>query len=175
MPPPDYTELRGSLRERISSFRLNFRQFRADVREDPTLLWRTQPIRIAFWILVGLGLILFVRWLAVSITPTPSFPGEYEPTRTATLWVACTNPDCLKTSMHTAPMDFNAWPVACEHCGNPSAVRAVRCPLCRSLMPPAEGDSSGPCVRCATPVRKTAAPVASRPSDPDDREDGWPD
>lgn len=168
-----YSDLPNALRERAANFRSDWRQFLSDVREDPAVLWRTQPARILIWLVLGGLAILAAAWLAQSLTPPPA-PGTIdEPTRVATIWMYCVNQQCQKTYTEHTPLDFSAWPLVCPFCHQPTAYRAIRCQTCRGFYATTPGEPDI-CPRCAPPSRKPAPAPTSRPTDPDDSEDGWP-
>lgn len=169
MPERPLTDLPHHLRERAATLRADFRQFREDVRNDPAVLWRTQPVRVAFLIVLGIALLLAARQASGLLLPAADELSAEQPTQTATVYVACGNPDCGACYQAHPPMDFRAWPLVCEKCGQPTAFRAAPCHECGAWHPDVGGEP--PCLA----ARKAAPPpaAASAPTDPDDREDPW--
>ncbi|GEM_PF-900302 len=148
--------------------------WREGLRQDPSLLWRTPLVRLAGLLLGGIVLVLGVNWFIGVLTLGGSSLKVEEPTPWATLHVACANPACRAVSKTRQPMDFKAWPLKCEKCGQMSVYRAARCPVCRHwyVNPP---DGQGGCPFC----RERKATTQSRPADrktksvPEDAEDPW--
>jgi hypothetical protein len=170
-----WADLPRRVRERAAALRTDLWQWGADVRTDPSLIWRTTPIRVLFWLAVGVCIILAVRGLAKGIMPAAASgpAAEREATKLATLYVACTNPDCLESYITKRPMDFKDWPLICEFCGHPTVYRAKLCPLCHRWYANAPG-APDRCPFCAADEpEEAAAPVEPGPTDPDDAEDGW--
>lgn len=167
--PGRLSELPNQVRQRAADFKTDFRQWREDVGKDPSLLFRALPLRLGLWLVLGLGVFFGLRAVIGAITP-PS--GQFETaTRDATLYVACTNPDCRAAYRTSRPMDFHDWPITCEKCAQRTVERAIQCARCRSWY--VKGTPGG-CPRCAKPTSKpTASRATSRPVDRDDAEDGW--
>lgn len=165
-----FSHLPDRLRERVSDLRADFRQWRSDVGEDPGLLLRTLPLRIALWVILGAALFFGLRGVVGGLMPRDA--GSLEgATRAATLHVACADPACLAAYHTTRPMNFRDWPLVCEKCAKPSVERAGLCPRCKRWYAPSLGVNCSVCTRPAS--APAAPPVASRPLSRDDAEDGW--
>ncbi|MGD8451691.1 MAG: hypothetical protein PVJ57_07715 [Phycisphaerae bacterium] len=167
-------DLPDRIRERTANWPEDFRRWRAEVREDPSLFWRTAAVRITLWIILGVVAIVAARWLTHALTP-PAGPGDFEKaTSTATIYVGCTNPACQAAYQVKVPMDFDAWPMKCEHCGQESAYRAKLCPKCRQWYATAPGEPAE-CPHCAARRAANAPPPPKEtgPQNPDDEEDPW--
>lgn len=166
-------DLPHHLREHANDFRANWEQFRKDVKEDPAVIWRTQTTRVFIWIFLGVAVLLAARFLINSFAPAgPAIPAE-RATTLATLYVACVQPNCLKSDVTRQPMSFNEWPLVCKFCGQKSVYRATICSKCHRWFatPP---NASKECPHCARAAQSPATkPVASRPANTDDQEDGW--
>lgn len=170
---PRFADLGHHLRERLSDLRANWQQFRKDLREDPSVLWRTQTTRILLYVLLGAAVLFLARFLLSALAPPPVGAGGGEQaTRLATLYVACVDPACLKPDVSRLPMDFKAWPIACVHCGKEAAYRAILCSKCRAWFATAP-EAPPECPHCARAAPPASRAVTSRPADVDDAEDGW--
>lgn len=167
------SDLSSRVKEATTDFRSDWAQWRSDVRQNPALLFQSLPVRIALWLLVAFALYLIVSWIVVGANNQGAVVIE-EATPTATLYVACTNSDCLRSATVTQPRDFREWPLRCEHCGQMSLYRASLCKSCRDWFAVAPGAL----LECQLCKRKTVKPAVSQPArkvpqDRDDREDGW--
>ncbi len=123
-------ELPRRLRELVSAMLLRLRAWMDAVRAEPALLWHTPMLRVAIIVLVGAGVLALINRLATGLTPGLDRSAFETPTRLATLYVACTNPDCRVSFTTHQPMNFKAWPLVCPHCGQKSVYRATLCPNC---------------------------------------------
>lgn len=169
---PLLANLPHRVRAQTTDFKANLRQWRADLRENPRLLWRTAAVRICFWLILGLCAFLLVRAVTTSLFPTGQARPE-PPTPLATLYVACTNPDCYNSYTDRQPMSFDAWPLTCRKCGRQTVYRAKPCRICRRwyATPPGMPDECHFCV--AREPEEPPEPPQPGPIDLDDREDGW--
>ena len=170
---PSLANLPHKLRQNIAEWPVKLRQWRSELREDPTLFWRTPLVRVGLWVSLGIVAIVVASWLTSALTPRGG--GEFrEPTPMATLYVACTNPDCRATNTVELPMDFGDWPLKCDKCGQESVYRAHLCPTCKHWFATAPGEPPE-CPFCAA-KRAAAQPVEPAPTGPvnaDDEEDPW--
>ncbi len=150
-----------------------WRRWREELSNDPMLFFRTPLIRIGLWILLGALLFIGLRTAIAFFAPPAAGRDFAEPTPTATLYVACTNPQCLHAHTVQQAMDFKAWPLACPRCGVASVYRASICDRCRNWYAIVPGKPDV-CPTCAAREAK-AAPVAEKfgPTNPDDEEDDW--
>lgn len=150
-----------------------WRAWRAELREDPTVLWRTPAIRLGGLALAGIALLAAAHVLTAALTPAAA-PGALQaPTRTATLYVACTNPACLTSFVTRQPMDFRDWPLECPQCGQSSVYRATVCRACGQWFATVPG-SSKECPHCAARAAQATRPALKAPSaSSDDDEDPW--
>lgn len=171
---PSPADLPHRLRERLTDLNSQYRQWREQLRADPSLLWRTPLVRATLLLAAGLVLVLAVRWIATGLTPKHEH-GERSASRPkAILHVACISPKCRRSYSKELPLKFRAWPLACTDCGQPSVYRAQRCPTCGTWFAEPPGAPAG-CHVCATRTASQPAPKTSdsRPPDPDDAEDHW--
>ncbi len=161
-------DLPHRFRDSTSDWRSRLRTWRSDVQADPSLLWRTPAIRITLWILFG-GLLYWSVASGVS-TISGGFDGDAQRERTATLFVACTEPACLHAATVTRPISFREWPLTCQRCGKASVQRGKPCGDCRRWFAPADAA----CPHCAA-AAKLRKPIEKprRSTDPDDAEDDW--
>lgn len=166
-------DLSSRVKEATTDFRSDWAQWRSDVRRNPGLLFQSLPVRVAFWLLGACVLYFVISWVIVGANRQGAVVVE-QATPTATLYVACTNPDCLKAATVTQPRNFKEWPLKCEHCGQMSMHRATLCKSCREWFATSPG---GPveCLLCKRNTKKAAAsqPTRKVPENRDDREDGW--
>lgn len=169
---PRAAELPHLLRLWLAAAGNSLRGWCAEVREEPALLLRSPAARIAGWILLGVIFFLVVQALIAFITPAAPGRTAEKATPWATLYVACANPECRAAYATQTAMDFRAWPLKCERCGQMSVYRAARCERCRAWIaaPPGQPPTCAACAKRAEP--KPAAPKPRPPADPDDLEDG---
>jgi len=159
--------LSDRLRERKEDFSSNFSQWKADVREDPSLLWRTPAIRWSLIVLLAIGAVVTSIYVTQSLTPAAG-EGWEAATRTATIYVACTDPACRRSHAAQVPMSFRDWPMKCDFCGGERVYRATLCPRCRGWFATAPGESTE-CPLCAAAAPTAETPTAAtRPVDPDE-------
>ena len=153
---------------------VNYRQWREDLKEDPTLFWRTPVVRIALCVAAGLVLLIGLRSLIGFLAPDGSDPNFIEATPMATLYVACTQPQCLTHYTTQQQMDFSHWPLTCDKCGGESVYRATLCQRCRSWFATAP-NMPEVCPLCAGRDAAKAPVVTDRKksANPDDDEDDW--
>lgn len=165
------------LREAVSGLPVRLRQWRADIRDDPWIIWRSPATRIGIWCALGLVLILIIQAGIDWTRPADVKQHLDKATPWTTLFVSCANPLCRHSfTAHTA-MDFRNWPMSCEKCGARSVYRATRCTRCGQWYALAPGQGPG-CPNCAErdarekAGREQAKPM-ERPANPDDAEDGY--
>ncbi len=153
-----------------------YRQWREDLKEDPSLFWRTALVRIAIWIILGIAILVGGQLLINSMRPSDAARGERaSATALATLYVACTHAECLAAFTSKQPMSFREWPLACEKCKRQSAYRAQICAACREWYATAP-DQPLECPRCAAAARVKAEkerPKPKKKGSKDDEEDDW--
>jgi hypothetical protein len=169
-----FAALPHRVRERLAEWPERWRAWRAELRADPGRLWRGPVPRLVGLIALGVVAVLGINWLISGLAArTLSLPSEQAAPR-ATLFVACTNAGCRAEYTTQQPLDFKAWPLKCEKCGNPTVYRATQCPSCRHWYASAPGQPPG-CPHCTA----KAAAAASKPSPTgpqksrDDAEDPW--
>jgi hypothetical protein len=157
----------------MADARQNYREWKAEVREDPSKIWDTAIIRIGLWLLFGLIAYVGIRWVWIAWMPNSAGGTVEAATRDATLYVVCSA--CGHKDVVARPRDFKAWPLPCPKCATPNLVRAKPCLRCRDLGAVAS-DPAGECRVCGD-KRKAASqkakPAESRPTDRDDLEDDW--
>ena len=172
---PNLAELPIAIQRQLALVPVSYRQWREDLRADHTLFWRTPAVRIAIWVAAGLVLLVGLLSLIGRLAPADADSAFVEATPMATLYVACTQPQCLFSFTTQQDMDFNRWPLTCTKCGGESVYRAKLCPRCRTWFATAPNMPDA-CPRCA--ARDAAkASVADGPkkksAHPDDDEDDW--
>lgn len=160
------------VRESLAAWPAQFRQWREELRHDPTLLWRTAAVRVGFWLLLGIGALLGASWLSRALVPRAG-GGFEEATPLATLHVVCTNAACRKQFTTRQPMNFADWPLTCPDCNQLSVYRATLCSTCGTWFAVAPGGPSG-CPACAARAAPPPPPPApEQPKNLDDLEDPW--
>lgn len=172
---PSLANLPHRIRAGLANWPAGYRQWREDLRQDPALLWQTPAVRIVLWIVLGIILVSGLYWAIATFTPSGTDSLFVEPTPLATLYVACTNPDCRAHYNTKQPMDFDSWPLKCEQCGSESVYRAKLCSVCRRWFATAPGQPTG-CPFCATRHKAEQTPEtidSDKPTNIDDEEDPW--
>jgi hypothetical protein len=168
------SELPHRWRSRLGELRARWLDYRATYRESPGMVWHSPILKIGVLVLVVLAAILGVRWLTNWVTPGGSASLGDQPTPTATLYVACSNPGCRAFYTTQQPMDFKGWPLKCEQCSGATVYRATQCPTCRHWYASAPGGPVG-CPFCAEKASSAEPLPTSRatPHHSDDDEDPW--
>lgn len=166
------SDLPHRLRERVADLQSDLRRWRADLREDPSLLWRTTAVRVLLWLTVGVCALVGVWYLTTGLLPAGERGEPEQATHLATLYVACTNPFCYTSYITRQPMDFDGWPLACRECGQRTVYRAKLCPTCHRWYATVPG-APNQCPFCAVPQTDEPERPEPLPSDPDDAEDPW--
>lgn len=173
-PIPSASKLPHLIREKVGELGESVQTWKADLRENPAQFLASPLVRIPFWIVVGIVLLLLGRAAISAWTPTQAGRNFEQATTTATVYVACTNPSCLHSFQAQVPMDWKKDPLTCSKCGQKSAVRATLCSKCRQWYA-VPADRAAGCPLCAA----RAAAAASKPTKKktaehsDDAEDGW--
>lgn len=169
---PSAAQLPHQAREAVRGFKDRYRQWREDLKEDPSLLWRTPAIRITFYLVLAVGLILAVRWGTNTLAGAGA--ANKEDVKKSTLYVSCTDPNCLKSFNATVAMDFKTWPLKCDQCGQLTVYRATLCKVCRNwyAVAPTGPDGCPFCRKRFDAAKPTTKPKA-KPANSDDAEDGW--
>ncbi len=162
------------LREQLEALPERWQNFRFTLRDNPEAILQSQYLRIG--LLVGGGLITIglLQALVVGLTPGGTDQAFVEATPTATLYVACTNPDCHAAYTITREMDFADWPLTCRDCGQQTVYRADRCKTCGKWFATPPGATPA-CPHCAKPDTPAPAetPTRTAPRSHDDLEDPW--
>ena len=162
------------VREFLEDWPARRRHWRQTLRDDPSLLWRHPAVRIGGLVVAGVCVLLLIHWAITAFTPRGSASLFAKPTPWATLYVACTNPSCRAWYTTQQPMDFKAWPLTCEKCGQTTVYRAEHCKVCRKwyAVPPG---APATCPLCAEKkaAKQRAAPASKPTGNPDDAEDPW--
>ncbi|MCG3127716.1 MAG: hypothetical protein CHACPFDD_02586 [Phycisphaerae bacterium] len=170
MPPKLTATWRERLTDHAQRAVADYSRWRADLRDDPTLVWRTRPIIFAITGIVLIGIAFGIQALANHWVAAASGSRVFEkPTPTATVYVACANPNCLDAAVLQLPMNFRAWPLPCATCGGASVHRAELCKSCRTWY----AASQGPCPHCTAKAAPPKTLTPRKPSKPGDSEDGW--
>jgi predicted RNA-binding Zn-ribbon protein involved in translation (DUF1610 family) len=174
LPQDSLTQLPHKMREAAGDFRSNWSQWRRDVRANPSILFQSLPVRLAFWLVVAVAFFFCVTRIMKALTPDAS-AGREAATSVATVYVACANPDCGKSQIANPRVDFKAWPMTCAACGKATVYRATVCKKCRNwiAMVPGQPPDCPHCRRAAAAKRPATKPARKESDDPDDREDGW--
>ena len=169
---PSAAELPHQAREAILGFKGRFHAWQAELKDDPTLLWRTPAVRIGLYLILGIALLLSVRWATHSLAGAGA--GADPARKMATVFVACTNPECLKSGSARVAMDFKEWPLKCETCGQLTVYRATICKTCRNwyAVGPSGPEGCPFCRKKAEANKPTTKPKA-KTANSDDAEDGW--
>ena len=166
------SELPHRLRAQLAGWAARWRDYRASPRET-NLALRRGLLYVGIVIVIVLAVFLGVRWLTGWITPGGLGALADQPSPTATLYVACTNPNCRTFDTVIKPLDFKDWPLRCSKCGGLTVYRATQCPTCRQWYARAPGGPVG-CPFCAEKARKAEPPPVQKPSQrSDDEEDPW--
>lgn len=173
-PEKSLTQLPHKVREATGDFRSNWSQWRRDVRANPSILLQSLPVRLAFWMLVAVAFFFVVTRIMTALAPDAS-AGREEATSVATIYVACSNPDCGRSQVANPRVDFKEWPMTCAACGKATVYRASMCRKCRNWIAAVPGHSPDcvPCRRAADAKRPATKPARKESDDPDDVEDGW--
>jgi hypothetical protein len=170
---PSLAELPHRLRAWLAGLPGRWHQWREGFRQEPGRIWYSPIVRMAALVVLVVAGLFAVHWLAQGLLPGGHAWRPEEGTRWATLYVSCTNPACRAHYNAQQLMDFAAWPLKCERCGQATVYRATRCAECRHWYAVAPGSPTG-CPFCAE--RKAAQkPGESRPAakTSDDAEDPW--
>jgi hypothetical protein len=172
---PSLAELPHHVRAGFAGLPARWRQWREGFREDPGKLWHSPVVRLAALVALGAAAVIVVYWLAREVTPRESTAESAGATQRAILFVACTNPACRAEYTTRQSLDFSAWPLTCEKCGQPAVYRATQCPACRHWFAFAPGRPPD-CPFCAASKAATqpAPPARNEPTKSrDDAEDPW--
>lgn len=171
---PSLAEIPHRIRQQLRDLPGRWRTLREDIRQDPSRFWQSPLVRVPAYVLLGAVLLVSLSYGIRALTPGGTLAVHERPTATATLYVACTNPECRATYRTQQLMDFDDWPLECEKCGQKTVYRAQRCRECRRWFANVPGEKST-CPHCAS--RKAAqqrVEPLSRPSPTgDDIEDPW--
>jgi hypothetical protein len=171
-PHRSWADLPHRLREQLIDLRRGYRQFWADLKDDPGRVWRNPFARLLAWATLGVAAVLLVNLLVGRFVIPPQTSAE-QATSTATLYVACTNPACRAAGVIERPLNFSAWPAKCDKCGASSVYRATVCPKCGrwfALTP----DQPPGCPFCAEASQPRTRPTGPpRSTDPNNLEDDW--
>ncbi len=171
--PRFLSDLPHRIREQLQTLPELAHDWHARLRSDPGAVLRSPLLRLAGLLLLLIAAGGSLAWLAGAFTPAID-PGRIEAaTPTATLFVACTNPDCLADAVVKQPRDFSAWPLPCQKCGRPTVYRARQCPTCGGWFAAAPGQVPV-CSLCARAARaRESRPADAKPDKPPDAEDWW--
>lgn len=174
-PRLSLAELPHRFRDELAALPGHWRNWRENIKQDPAALWQGPISRLLLLALVGTALLLGIRWLSTSLSALPPEMKNEEPTPFATLYVACTNPDCLAHYTTQQPMDFDNWPLTCEQCGQPTVYRATRCPDCRQWFAttPDQPETCPHCTAREHERRESETPAIVPREHSDDAEDPW--
>lgn len=168
----DLANIPDKLRDQAADLPDQVRQLKDDLRSDPSRLWRNPMARIIGWVLLA-GVIYAIAHLGIAMFVGSLDSSEFvEPTKTATVHVACTNPECRTSYVANPPIEFTNWPMTCEQCGQPTVYRAKLCRSCGQWYANVPGQPDD-CPHCAA-RREAAEPTRPRRTtdDPLESEDG---
>lgn len=177
MPNEKPSEFIAGLPHRVRAWREGFstdyRQWRADLATDWTLLYRN-PIGAVVFVILGVVLAVVIIRTLVSFLPAAagSAGGEADPPF-AILHVACTNQDCQKAYDTKRPLDFRNWPIECDYCKQKTVYRATLCPVCHKwfAVPPTTAATCPYCAARNKPVKSEEPQKSKTPIDLDDLDD----
>ena len=170
---PSLVDLPHRIRDRLAALPEDWRAWRAATKEDPREFWRPLAVRVVAILIIGTVGVLALGWAIDAFIPRLE-GADQQAAPTATLYVACSDPNCGAAFTITRGLDFKDWPVTCPKCGQQTGYRATRCPVCRQWYSHAPGTPDA-CPQCA---RKAAAaqqnlPQRPQPSQGADAEDPW--
>ncbi len=169
------TDIPHRVRSALEEAPESIKSWKQQVRENPSAVFDPTLIRVGIYIVAGLLLFAGMYWLVGLLTPEFDPKVWQEPTAVATLYVACTNSECLQHSTVKKPMDFAAWPIDCGQCGQATVRRASVCKSCAQWS--ASDPETGRCPVCvrreSEQNRQREQIRKKRSTDPDDLEDGW--
>jgi len=168
------SDLPHRLREHREQLLADLRRWGAEVREDPTLLWRTAAVRVGLWVVLGVVVLLTARALTRSLVSLAREGQGEQAAPVAILRVACASTSCRHTYTSHQPMDFAAWPMVCPRCGQATVYRAKLCPKCHRWYGTVPG-APKVCPLCSAPEApgQPDEQPAPAPENPDDAEDPW--
>lgn len=171
---PDLADIPNRARESLAQARADWRAWRIDFRRDPGAFVHSPLFRIGIYVVLGVLALLAIRWLAGSLAPRDAAGDRPRGNAAAEIRVACTNPECLFSETVQVDPHFKAWPMTCKKCGQQTVYRAQRCRRCQQWFATAPG-AAADCPHCNAQerLRRQKVKPASRPSNPDDAEDGW--
>lgn len=167
------SDIPHQVRDHLQGLPDRLEDMREGLREDPLALFRTPAVRVTGLIVIGIVVILLIKWFVEGLQPTGSLAFQ-EATPYALLYVACANPDCRAAYTTRQPMDFDSWPLTCEKCGQPTVYRATLCKTCGHWFAVPPGTPAA-CPHCAqqtatAPAEQTHPTSGTRT---DDDEDPW--
>ncbi len=168
------TGLPHRLREGLEHLPQNFRDWRQELSENPWAIFQATPIRIGSILALVILLILALTRIVGALQPASTGTFSEQATSYATLYVACTNPDCMEHFTVKRPMNFHDWPVKCPECGQETGYRAERCPTCGHWFATRPGQPPT-CPFCARRhATEQPSPTDNRPRQTGDNdEDPW--
>lgn len=174
-PTSRLADLPHRVREQLAKLPDRWQTWREGFRQDPTALWRTPVIRVSALVFLAGAAVAGFSWLLVLLTPTA--PGDRAPekrTLQTTLHVACANPACRTSYTTSQAVNFKAWPLKCEKCGQLTVYRATCCPDCKRwfAVPPGRPTRCPFCPE-KKPAKPVAPPTTRKSTNPDDEEDHW--
>ncbi len=168
------SELPHRVRDEVQHLPDRLRDLREGFRKDPSVFLSSRLVRLGLVLLLAVLAIFVVNWFIGGLTPSTGAGRFEEPTPWATLYVACTNPDCLAHSNMQVTMDFDQWPLTCEKCEQQTVYRATRCAVCRDWYAQQAGQADE-CPHCEVRAHQRAAEqTPDRPQQTgDDAQDPW--
>jgi hypothetical protein len=114
------------LRQNAPIARDQIKEWVAEVRSEPHLLWETTAIRFVAYGVIGLiatwGVVLFVSFL----TPPPP-EGARDAAVTADFRVVCADPSCGYNFVIKREFGFHDFPVTCDRCKQKTGMQGRRC------------------------------------------------
>ncbi len=124
------------------------------VREEPRLIWETDPVRYAVYGLSGLLTVWIALGVLHSVTPPPPASARPEAT-SADYHVVCSNRSCSHHFVIHRSFGFRGFPVKCSGCAQETGSRALRCTStsCKGRwVAPVQTERARKCPQCGMPL-----------------------
>ncbi len=141
-----------AVRTQTPVVRAQFREWTAEVKEDPGLIWQTAVVRYLTYGVMALLAAWLVRGGITLIAPPP--PPNSRPTATsADFFCRCAASGCGRRFVIHRPFGFDDFPVECPRCSQPSGLPARPChsAACRGdWVVPTVRDDGKYCSICGT-------------------------
>lgn len=169
LKPPRLGDLPHAVRDELENLPSRWRDLREGLRNDPGAIFNHPLARITLFVILGIVALLLINWLISGLTPGGTTPTSEVATPWASVYVACTNPECGAVYQAQVARDFKDWPLPCERCKTGKVYRAAYCKECRSWYPLVPGKAHV-CQAKEAPVQ---APTTPKQRGTDNDEDPW--